>query len=481
MSVNRFLSLKFLLAIGFGCALIPLAVAVMSAALAMQRNTEQSERAIYQVVEETKITRTVLQKVGDIERKARLFVLLADPGLRQPYERESYEAARATLKEALSELMRRETDKRIALLANELSEKERIVYEQIMGSGVEGQVRLPVDEAFRGLHEAANALWQDVALRVDGRVNELHDNVASAQRGLFIRGALLSLLALGFIGALWRLLSRSIAQLDQAIRQLGSGGVERPIVVDGPKDLAYLGERLDWLRSRLLALEETKQRFMRNVSEGLEEPLTRIDASLERLPRADGESGTAADELRESVEKLQAMFLDLRQYNRVNDHPNGSDRQRVDLKALVESALEACGDRLGAKSLRVQRLLQPAELRGVPDQLSTVCATLLGNAIDFSPTGGEIRVMLTRADNQVMLEVEDDGPGIAENERAQVFEPFFRGQAARNRDSDGSGMGLAIVSECVANHQGYAEALEPRQDLGGSRIRVSLPIAETDS
>jgi len=105
---------------------IPLFLAVMYAAFGMRETSALGRTINYQVFEQTKAIRLVLQKTADIERKARLFVLLSDPALRQPYEQQSYENTRASFKQALGELLKLHVDNKIALLVNELSRKRKI-------------------------------------------------------------------------------------------------------------------------------------------------------------------------------------------------------------------------------------------------------------------------------------------------------------------------------------------------------------------
>jgi two-component system sensor histidine kinase GlrK len=134
--------------------------------------------------------------------------------------------------------------------------------------------------------------------------------------------------------------------------------------------------------------------------------------------------------------------------------------------------------RLQAKSLTVKDLVQPVEASGDRGQLRTIIDNLISNAVSDSPVGGEIRIMLRAVGDGMELEVEDDGPGIDEEESKHVFEPFYRGKAAFALGTEGTGMGLAIASECVANQRGKIEVLEPRQDKQGARIRVRLPLVE---
>ncbi len=481
MRFKNLFSLKHLLAIGLLLFMALLFLAVTYVASAVEETAGLSEKAIYQVVEQTKITRLVLQKVADIERKAKLFVLLADPSLRQPYEREAYENARAQLKQALDELLKAESDNKIVLLANELSEKEKLIYEQIVGSGTHDDIHLPVDDAFQGLHETATALWEEVSSRIDRKVEDLREHVKSVERRLLFRGAALVLVLLVFVVGLWAMLRGSIRQLDESIRRLGAGDFAKPIRVAGPSDLQYLGDRLEWLRSRLLTLEESKQRFVRNFSEEFRMPLEGVTDSTAALVAAAGEQDPRqrdiVAQLGENVEKLKSLFQELLNYTEVNETPSERSKETVNMKALVESIVEAYRDRLRAKSLILKELVQPVEFHGAADQLRTIVDQLVSNAVKFSPEGGEIRIILRLLGEVMELEVEDEGPGIDPEEGQRLFEPFFRGKAARAAETEGSGLGLAIVSECVANHQGKIEIIEPREDERGARVRIELPLA----
>jgi two-component system sensor histidine kinase GlrK len=146
------------------------------------------------------------------------------------------------------------------------------------------------------------------------------------------------------------------------------------------------------------------------------------------------------------------------------------------MRDLLESVIADHRHRLEAKALAVKELVQPVRFNGVPEHLRMIVDNLISNAVKFSPVGGEIRVMVRAAGDTLELEVEDNGPGIDPAEGQRVFEPFFRGRAALANGSEGAGLGLAIVTECVAGLHGKVELIEPRQDETGARIRVELPM-----
>jgi two-component system, NtrC family, sensor histidine kinase GlrK len=479
---NNILSLKSLIVLGFVIAVIPLFLAVMYAAFGMRETSALGRTINSQVFEQTKAIRLVLQKTADIERKARLFVLMSDPALRQPYEQQSYENTRATFKQALGKLLKLHVDNKIALLVNELSEKENLIYQQIISSVSENNFKLPVDEAFQGLRESSYSLSREFESHVDHEFNELRQESESLEQGLLIKGAVLLVISFSFIAILVAVLSRSMRQLDTSIRRLGSGKLEAPVEVAGPSDLRYLGNRLEWLRMHLMELEISKQQFMHNVAREIDLPLESIREGAEHLVNAVNEKPDSARQdiarlLCSNVDKLKAVSEELLRYSQINSKQEMNPKQTVNIKVLLESVIEDFQVRLQTKSISLKQLVRPVEISGIHEQLRSIIEQLLSNAVKYSPAGGEIRIMLRESGTQMELEVEDEGPGIAIEERAHVFEPFFRGKTAPGSECiEGPGLGLAIVKEYVANHQGKVNIIDSRQDQHGARIRVQIPL-----
>ena len=480
---KNILSLKSLILLGFVIAVIPLFLAVMYAAFGMRETSALGRTINSQVFEQTKAVRMVLQKTADIERKARLFILLSDPALRDPYEQQSYESMRASFKQALSELLKLHVDNKIALLVNELSEKEKLIYQQIIGSTGENNLKLPVDEAFQGLRESSYSLSREFESHVDHEFNELRQQSESLEQGLLVKGAVLLFISFTFIVMLLAVLSRSMRQLDTSIRRLGSGELEEPIDVEGPSDLRYLGNRLEWLRTHLMELEVSKQQFMHNVAREIDVPLESIRESAELLVNvADEEPNSARQDIARllcnNVEKLKTVSEELVRYSQINSKLDINRKETVNMKHLLESVIEGFQTRLQAKSISMKKLARPVEISGIHEQLRSIIEQLMSNAVKYSPAGGEIRIMLRDSGTQMELEVEDEGPGIEPDERAHVFEPFFRGKTTAQGDDnvEGPGLGLAIVKEYVANHQGKVDIIDSRQDQNGARIRVQIPL-----
>ena len=482
MKIKNILSLKSLFVLGFVIAVIPLFLAVMYAAFGMRETSALGRTINSQVFEQTKAIGQVMQKTSDIERKARLFILFSDPSLRQPYELQSYENTRASFKQALSKLLKLHVNNKIALLVNELSEKDNLIYQQIIGSAGKNNLKLPVDEAFQGLRESSYSLSREFERYVDHEFNELRQQSESLEEGLLIKGGVLFVISFIFVAIVLIVLSRSMQQLDASIRRLGSGELEEPIVVSGPSDMRYLGNRLEWLRTHLMELEVSKQQFMHNVALEINLPLASIQEGVNLLVNeADEESDSVRQEISRllcnNVDKLKTVSEELLRYSQINSKPELSQKGTVNMKDLLELVAEDFQNRLQDKSISLKKLLRPVEISGIREQLKSVIEQLMSNAVKYSPTGGEIRIMLRHSGTQMELEVEDEGPGIEPDERMHVFEPFFRGKSAQNDEyAEGRGLGLAIVREYVTNHQGRVEIIDSRQDQHGARIRVQLPL-----
>ena len=478
MKFKNILSLKSLIVLGFVIAVIPLFLAVMYAAFGMRETSALGRTINFQVFEQTKAIRFVLQKTGDIERKARLFVLLSDPALRQPYEQQSYENTRASFKQALSELLKLHVDNKIALLVNELSEKEDLIYQQINNSASENALKLPVDEAFQGLRESSYSLSREFERHVDHEFNELRLQSEALEQGLLIKGSVLLVISFIFIVLLLIILSRSMRQLDASIRRLGSGELDEPIVVSGPSDLRYLGNRLEWLRTHLMELEVSKQQFMHNVAREINLPLENIREGAKLLiNEVDENRQNIARLLCSHVDKLKTISDELVRYSQLSSKPETNRKATVNINSLLESVIEDFQPLLTAKSISMKKLVRPVDISGIQEQLRSIIEQLLSNAVRYSPVGGELRIMLRASGTQMELEVEDEGPGIEPDERLRVFEPFFRGTSAQSEEgAESPGLGLAIVKEYVTNHQGKVDIIDPRQDQPGTRIRVQIPL-----
>jgi len=242
--------------------------------------------------------------------------------------------------------------------------------------------------------------------------------------------------------------------------------------------LADTHAELEQLYERLKEADEAKTRFFANVSHELRTPLTLILGPVERLLAEEGLGDPQRAQLR-TVDRNARLMLhhvnDLLALQKLGASAVELRYGRVDLAALTR-IWASHFDSVSAESETVLECEIPDHLEAELDQemIGRVVFNLLGNAFKFTPRGGRIRLSVGVADtpDQVVIQIEDSGPGIASEDRTRVFEAFRQADDGMSRRHEGTGLGLAIVHELVALHGGRARVDD--SVLGGAHFIVTL-------
>ncbi|HEX6828458.1 MAG TPA: HAMP domain-containing sensor histidine kinase, partial [Burkholderiales bacterium] len=312
---------------------------------------------------------------------------------------------------------------------------------------------------------------------------EALQNLAERARNIVIWQMLALLPAAIFLVVGFALvLARPIRQIDAGIRKLGTGDFSEPIAVNGPQDLEYLGRQLEWLRKRLVELEEQKSRFLRHVSHELKTPLTALREGSELL--ADESAGPLTSEQREVVRILRDNSIELRKlienllnYSAVQFQRDALQARLVRIRDVIERVSADQKLSMLAKELRLKLNCPDLTLQADEDKLRVMLDNLVSNAIKYSPRGGTILVSAREHGGEMVLEVVDQGPGVAGEDRRRIFEPFYTGRKAAATSVSGSGLGLSIAREHVLSHGGQIELVDdPR---AGAHFRVTLPVLQS--
>ncbi len=234
---------------------------------------------------------------------------------------------------------------------------------------------------------------------------------------------------------------------------------------------AFAGEREE--TERLRALDETKNAFLAAVSHDLKNPLTTIlgfaatlEARLDKLPRE--QSLEFLRQITRSGRKLERMLDDLLDMDRIDRGIIQPNLMRGDIAALVRGIVQDID--LGGQSVTIHADEVRAEVD--PAKLERIVENLIRNAIKYAPSEREIDVRVAGHGGGFLLAVEDRGPGIPDDLKEKVFEPFERAPGA-NGMATGSGIGLSLVSRFTELHGGRAW-VEDRPG-GGASFRVYLP------
>jgi CheY-like chemotaxis protein len=188
----------------------------------------------------------------------------------------------------------------------------------------------------------------------------------------------------------------------------------------------------------------------------------------------------ASDIIGRQVRHLTGLVDDLLDVSRVTRGLVELQRERVDLKAVVASAVEQARPLLEARRHRLDQTMDatPAWVDGDRIRLVQVVANLLNNAAKYTPQGGAIALALEAGDGKVTIAVRDNGIGIEPDLLPQVFELFTQAERTPDRAQGGLGLGLALVKSLVGLHGGSVEADSAGAGLG-STFRVTLPLAQS--
>jgi two-component system, NtrC family, sensor histidine kinase GlrK len=465
-------SFRQLLLIAFLLIAALLGGTALRALVILDRLMAQSAQEAARALELNGAAQSLAARTAVMERAARQSLVLNDAVLGRRYAEES-RAARTTLQE---------------MTANGLAP----------GEAVQWQARIDaITEMLEG--PAATALERERAVASEFRELEAINNniigqiqalIAESNRALgsrldasrarltqqvVITVSLAVVLALGL--GLW--LARPFRRMERAIVNLGENRLQEPVRIGGPSDVRRVSQQLEWLRLRLTELDVDKARFLRHVSHELKTPLAALREGVALLQ--DGVTGDLNNSQQEVVKILQQNTLSLQgqieallRFNAAAFEARQLHRRKTDLLALLHEQVEAQCLQWQARRLSVQVDGAPLWLQVDPDKLGTAIANLLSNAIRFSPDGGRIRVGLSTHAPGIWIDIEDDGPGVAEADRDRVFEPFYRGERQPDDAVRGSGIGLSIVQEYIAAHGGRIALLS---DSRGGHFRIELPNA----
>lgn len=462
-----------LMLIGFALAMLPLLFAFGNAALYLDRLAGQSRNTVYQAVEATRASRVLSEQLIVMERSVRQYLVLGDKALL-----ENYRIAHNQFTSSIQALDKLPLDSGQRARVASLRSREIALYGRIGDDFKPGKSNSEVVEEFVELSDQAQTIVAANSTLIDRETAVLARTAERAQAAMLWQ--ILTLIPVAVLVALiiTVLLARPIRRMDQALSQLGEGDYAKTIAIDGPGDLRRLGERLEWLRTQLSDLEEEKKRFLRHISHELKTPLTSIREGSELLAEQVGgmltpQQREIATILRENSLRLQKMIENLLDYTAVQFRKPPLLVEHIDSKSLVQEALASHVLTLESKQIAMITTLTDFTLEGDRKKLLTVIDNLISNAIKYTPRNGRIELLLIRKGDRVLLEVADNGPGIAPADRERLFDPFFRGSGAHDGRISGSGLGLSIVREYVDAHDGEI-ALIP--SARGAFFRVTLPL-----
>lgn len=267
-----------------------------------------------------------------------------------------------------------------------------------------------------------------------------------------------------------RHITRPLSRMTRAAEKIAEGSFDVALHEPRKDEIGRLAKAINHMTARLAALVKGQKRFLGDVAHELGSPLARIQFGLGAMEqRVEGKIKNRVRGVMEDVDHLSKLVNELLAFSRADIKSSTVQLESVALLPIVQTAVER--ERSSSAEIIVDidadiRIQASAEL------LTRALANLVRNAVKYAASEGCIRITAEKSADKVIIEVRDNGPGVPEDLLDQLFEPFFRPETSRNRDTGGVGLGLAIVKTCVETCRGTVSAanLQPN----GFAVTITL-------
>jgi two-component system sensor histidine kinase GlrK len=454
-------SFTVLLLLAFALVALPLVGGMLNTSFILDKLVRESHRSVATTVTATRTTRQLVDGVDALQRAAVQSYVLEDPRLLR-----SVVDAHRYLQVSIAVLQGVGLDADQHQKLENFAAAETGLYRQLGAKQPGNSERLVVlAPQFDRLHALAVSLIAVGNQVIDRQTASLQSMADSARQTLLWQGVAMIPLSLFLALVFSWLINRPVKQLARTIRRLGDNNLAPAEAISGPRDLAYLGEQIDWLRRRLIELEGQKVLFLRHVSHELKTPLAALREGVELL--ADEVGGELSSQqveitqiMRSNVGELQRLIEELIGYSRTIHQPEPIVAEALPLQDLLAAALLRHDLVIKSKELEISIIVQGIRLLGDRKKLETVFNNLLSNSIRFSPRQAKVEVRAALEGRSARITICDQGPGVQEQDRPFIFRPFFQGGVQPSGPVRGSGLGLAIVKEYVEAHDGQVSLVD---------------------
>lgn len=468
-----------LLVIAFFFVCLPLLVALYNSVQIMDDLVDRGVAAVNSSVERVNRSREVVELIQNQERMARLYSVLGEPAQLQNVlsTQNEIETTLNTLRDPNGNEQLNQLVEELELLVSHVGS---VLSRTASGPEILKSEKQKVLENYKEIDGLTSAMVRISNRIMTDEVNAMKLKVAQDKRMLVLLTLGLIFFTVIFIILFISLIFKPIRQINQSIESLGEGNFQTPISVSGPTDLENLGTKLDWLRKRLAKLEREKVKMIAHISHDLKTPLASIREGSGLLQ--DGLVGPMNKQQRDVVRileknctKLQKLIEDILNFNMAKAREIPLETELVQLDEIIDEVAGDHQNSIMARNIHLDLQLDSVAMYGNQKQLRAVFDNLLSNAVKFTPENGSIQIQLKKNGEVAECLVMDSGRGIDEEDRSQIFSPFFKGTGAEQSVIKGSGLGLAISKEYIHYHGGTIRSVHKEN---GACFIVTLPLKE---
>ncbi|MBN1957065.1 MAG: HAMP domain-containing protein [Desulfuromonadales bacterium] len=283
----------------------------------------------------------------------------------------------------------------------------------------------------------------------------------------------------GVCFVLARSLTAPITKLREATRSFASGDLSVRIGkrIKGKNEISALAHDFDEMATKIESLIGSQKRLLRDISHELRSPLTRLGIALELIRNNANAAARqkALERIELEAERMNTMIGQLLSLTRFETSAENITFENVDLFDLLERLVQDANYEAETRHCTV--LFASAEhlfVKGSPELLKQAFENVIRNAVKYTADHSEVHVRMRREVDELVIEIVDQGPGVPEETLEKLFDPFYRVADARERETGGTGIGLAIAERSVHLHGGSIAA-KNRPD-GGLAVKIILPL-----
>jgi len=267
-------------------------------------------------------------------------------------------------------------------------------------------------------------------------------------------GFLLILIAIAFL----KNQTKPIVKLAKAAEKFGKGEFVKEFRPSGAQEIRQAAYEFDKMRKRISIHLNQRSEMLSGISHDLRTPLTRLKLQLAMLKQED-----LAKKMGDDIEEMERMLNEYLEFAR---YQKNEETKTVDFNNIIEEVIKKYDNKKINFSIE-----ENLEINIRPNSIKRCLSNLIDNGLSF---GKKIEILIKKTVNTVDIFVDDDGPGIPEDEYQNVMKPFYRIDKSRGLNKSGVGLGLSIANDIIRSHGGII-SLE-KSPLNGLRVKISLPL-----
>ncbi len=306
--------------------------------------------------------------------------------------------------------------------------------------------------------------------------------IKNIRKNLIVFAIIISILVAMLSLGLSLMTTAPIDNFISVSKEISKGNFNMKAKEQGPSELVEMAKALNYMSAELDDYEQNRKKFVSDVSHELKTPLATIKLICDSIVTTDNPNPEMIQDflgdLSDEVDRLTRIVERLLTLTKMDSNQNNAALTPVDFEVMLSAIIRKLTPNAEAKDIVLYSDYEACGLEPMMldyDKIWEAIYNIVDNAIKYTPTGGFVKLGLEQKNKSITVSIEDNGPGIPDEEKEKIFERFYRLDDSRARDTGGTGLGLAIAREAVILHGGEINVYSSKD--GGSIFTITLPYS----